>query len=130
MVSWWIDVGPCPRPLPALHPWPRPCPHRGVGLIGGSKFGGVLCGCGCVFVLVDLEARHNLIHNGVGVVETQFVNFSSILSEFKASFTEVVFKIFSCFVCLVGAFPHPDVVFEDLLPVEDKEGEVYCLTLS
>ena len=96
------DVGPRPRPLPALCPHPRPCPHRGVGLIGGSEFGGVLCGCGCALVLVDLEARHNLIHDGVGVVESQFVNCSSILSEFKASFTEVVFKVFPCFVCLVG----------------------------
>ena len=44
--------------------------HRGVGLIGGSKFGGVLCGCGCAFVLVELEVRHHLIHDGVGVVES------------------------------------------------------------
>ena len=90
----------------------------------------MLCGCGCEFFLVNLEARNHLIHDGVGVVETQLVNCSSILSEFKASFTEVVFKIFPCFVCLVGAFPHPDVFFEDSLPVEDKEGKVYFLTLS
>ena len=43
---------------------------------------------------------------------------------------EAVFKIVPCFVCLVGAFPHPDVVFGDSLPVEDNEGKVYCLTLS
>ena len=104
--------------------------HRGVGLIGGSKFGGVLCGCGCVFVLVDFEARHHLIHYGIGIVEAQLVNCSFGFSEFKVSFTEVVFKIFPCFVRLVGAFPCPDVVFEDLLPVEDNEGEVYCLDLN
>ena len=104
--------------------------HRGVGMIGGSELGGVLCGCGFAFVLVDLEARHNLIHDGVGVVESQFVNCSSGFSEFKVSFTEVVFKIVPCFVCLVGAFPLPDVVFEYSLPVEYNEGEVYCLTLS
>ena len=46
------------------------------------------------------------------------------------SFTEVMFEIFSCFVHLFGAFPRPDVIFEYLLPVEDNEGEVYCLTLS
>ena len=104
--------------------------HRGAGLVGGSEFGGVFCGCGCAFVLVDLEARHHLIHNGVGVVESQFVNCSSSFSEFKVSFTEVMFKIVPCFVRLVGAFPRPDVVFEDLFPVKDNEGVVYCLTLS
>ena len=51
--------------------------HRGVGLIGGSELGGVLCGCGCAFVLVNLEACHHLIHDGVGVVEVQFVNCST-----------------------------------------------------
>ena len=71
-----------------------------------------------------------MIHDGVGVVEDQFVNCSSGFSEFKVSFTEVVFKIFPCFVRLVGAFSRPDVVFEYLLPIEDNEGEVYCLTLS
>ena len=104
--------------------------HRGVGLIGGSKFGGVLCGCGCAFILVDLEAHHYLVHNGVGIVESQFVNCSSSFSELKVIFTEVMFKIVPCFVRLVGAFPRPDVVFEDSLPVEDNEGEVYFLTLS
>ena len=104
--------------------------HRGFGLIGGSDFGGVLCGCGCAFVLVDLEARHHLIHDGVSVVEAQFVNCSSGFSKFNVSFMEVVLKIVPCFVCLVGAFPLPDVVFEDLLSVEDNEGKVYCLTMS
>ena len=104
--------------------------HRGVGLIGGSEFGGVLCGCGYAFVLVDFEACHNLIHNGVGVVEAQFVNCSSGFSEFKGSFTEVVFKIVPCFLRLVGAFTRPDVVFEYFLPVEDNKGEIYCLNLS
>ena len=43
--------------------------HRGVGLIGGSEFSGVLCGCGCAFFLVDLKARHHLIHDRVVVVK-------------------------------------------------------------
>ena len=90
----------------------------------------MLCGCGCAFVLVDLEARHHLIQYGVGVVESQFVYCFSGFSEFKVSFTEVVFKIFPCFLRLVGAFPRPDVVFEDSLTVEDNEGKVYCLSLS
>ena len=81
--------------------------HFGVVMIGGSKFGGVLCGCGCAFLLVDFEARHHLIHYGVGIVEAQLVNCSFGFSEFKVSFTEVVFKIFPCFVRLVGAFPPP-----------------------
>ena len=42
--------------------------HRGVGLIGGCEFGCVLGGGGCVFILVDLEARHNLIYDDVGSV--------------------------------------------------------------
>ena len=63
-------------------------------------------------------------------MEAQFVNCSSGFSEFKVSFTEVVFKIFLCFVRLVGAFPRPDVVFEDSFPVEDNKGKVYSLTLS
>ena len=57
--------------------------HCGVGLIGGSEFGGVLCGCDCAFVLVNLVARHHLIHDGVGVAESQFFNCSSGFSEFK-----------------------------------------------
>ena len=87
--------------------------HRGVGLIGGSEFSGVLCGCGCALLLVDVEAHHHLIHDGLGFLEAQFVNFSSGFSEFKVSFMEVVFKIFPCFVRLVDAFPLPDVFFED-----------------
>ena len=90
----------------------------------------MLCGCVCAFVPVNLEARHHLVNNGVGVVEAQFIVCSSIFSKFKVSFTEVMFKIFPYFVRLVGAFPHPDVIFEDSLPVEDNEGKVYCLTLS
>ena len=90
----------------------------------------MLCGCGCAFVLINLEARHHLVHDGVGVVEDQFGNCYSSFSEFKVSFMEVMFKIVSCFVRLVGAFSHPDVVFEDSLPVENKKGEVCCLTLS
>ena len=90
----------------------------------------MLCGCGCAFVFVDLEAHHHLVHDGVGVVESQFVNCTSSLSEFKVIFAEVIIKIVSCFVRSVGAFPRPDVVFEDSLPVEDNEGEVNCLNLS
>ena len=45
------------------------------------------------------------------------------------SFTEVMFKVVTCFVRLVGAFPRSDVVFEDSLPVKDNKGEVYCLNL-
>ena len=90
----------------------------------------MLCGCCCAFILVDLEARHHLVHDGVGVVEAQLVNCSSNLSGLKVRFTEVMSKIVPCFVCLVGAFPRPDVVFEDSLPVEDNEGEVCCLNMS
>ena len=103
--------------------------HHDVGLIGGSESSGVLCGCGCAFVLVNLEACHHLIHDGVGVVGAQLVNCSYSFSEFKVSFTEVVFKIVPCFVRLVGAFPRPNSVFEHLLPVGYNKGEVYCLTL-
>ena len=104
--------------------------HCGVGLIGGSEYGGVLCGCGCTFILVYLEAHHHLIHDGLGVVESQFVNRSPGLSDFKVRFTEVVFKIVPCFVRLAGAFPRPDVVFEYSLPVEDNKGNIYYLILS
>ena len=48
--------------------------HRGIGLIGRSDFVDVMCGCGCAFVLIDLEAHHHLIHDCIGVVEAQFVN--------------------------------------------------------
>ena len=71
-----------------------------------------------------------MIYNGIGVVEYQFVNCSSGFYEFKVSLTGVVFKIVPYFIRLVGAFPRPDVVFEYSLPVEDNEGEDYCLTLS
>ena len=43
---------------------------------------------------------------------------------------EVVLEVIPCFVIRIGAFPRPDVVFKDLLFVEDNEGEVYCLTLG
>ena len=46
------------------------------------------------------------------------------------SFSEVMFEIIPSFVHLVCALPRSYVIFEDLLPVEDKEGEVNCLTLS
>ena len=103
--------------------------HSGVGLLGRNELGGMLCGCGCTFVLANLEARHRLIHDGVGIVEDQFFYCSSSFSEFKLNFTEVMFKNFPCFLHLVGAFLRLDVFFEDSLPVEDNKGEIYCLTL-
>ena len=57
----------------------------------------MLCGCGCALVFVNLEARHHLVHNGDGVVKSQFINFPSSLSEFKVSFAEVMFKIVPSF---------------------------------
>ena len=83
-----------------------------------------------MFVLVDLELRHHLIYDGVGLVEVQFVNCSAGFPEFKVSFLEVVFEVIPCFVLRIGAFPRPDVVFENSLSMEDYEGEVYCLTMS
>ena len=80
----------------------------------------MLGGYGCALVLVDLRARHNLIYNGVGVVEAQFVNHSAGFPVFKLSFLEVVFEVIPCFVRRVGAFPRLDVVFEDSLFVEDN----------
>ena len=91
--------------------------HHGVVLIGGRKCGSVLCGCGSALVFVDLEACHNLVDNGVGVVEAEFINITSCFSEFKVSFAEVVFEVVPRFVCLVCALPRLDVIFEDLLPV-------------
>ena len=104
--------------------------HRGVGLIGRCEFGCVLGGGGCAFVLVDLEAHHHLVYDGIGVVEAQFVNRSVGLPKFKVNFSEVVLEFIPCFVRRIGAFPHSYVVFEELLSVEDNEGEVYCLTLD
>ena len=94
--------------------------HRGVGLVGGCKFGCVLGGCGCVLLLVDLGVHHNLIYNGVGIVEAQFVNRSAGFPVFKVSFLEVVFEVIPYVVCRIGAFPRPNVVFEDSLFVEDN----------
>ena len=104
--------------------------HRGVSLIGGCEFGCVLGVGGCAFVLVDLEARHHLIYNGVVVVEAQFINHSTGFSEFNVSFSEVVLEIIPCFLRLVGVFPGPDAVFEYPLSVEENEGEVYCMALD
>ena len=83
-----------------------------------------------MLVFIDLEALHHLVHKGVGVVKYQCIDFPSNLSEFKVSFAEVIFEIFPSFVRFVCALPRSDVIFEDSLPVEDNEGEVYCLTLS
>ena len=88
------------------------------------------CGCGCALVFADLEARHHLVHNGVGVMKSQFINFTSSFSEFNVSFAEFMFEIVPCFVRLVCALPCLDIIFEDSLPVEDDKGEVDFLTLS
>ena len=73
---------------------------------------------GCrAFVFVDLKARHHLVDNGVGVVEAEFIDGTSCLSEFKVSFTEVMLEFTPRFVCLVCAFPLSDVIFEDQLLV-------------
>ena len=53
----------------------------------------MLCGCGSALVFVDLEARHYLVHNGVGVVESEFVNRTSCFYELKANFGEVMFEV-------------------------------------
>ena len=89
----------------------------------------MLGGGGCAFFLVNLEAHHHLIYNGVGVVESHFVVHSSGFPEFKASLSEVVLEVILFFVRQIGAFPRPDVVFEDSLYVEDNEGEFYFITL-
>ena len=43
----------------------------------------MLGGGGRAFVLVNLEACHHFIYNGVGVVQAQFVNRSAGFSELK-----------------------------------------------
>ena len=77
----------------------------------------MLCSCGSAIIFFKLEARHHLVHNGVGVVEAKFINSTSCISEFKVSFAEVMFEVVPRFVCLVCAFPRSDVIFEDSLPV-------------
>ena len=104
--------------------------HNCIGLIGGREFGYTLGDGGCAFVLVYLEARHNLIYDGVGVVKSKIVNCAAGFPEFKVSFSEVVLEVVTCFVLWIGAFLRPDIVFEDLLSVEDNGGKVYCLTLG
>ena len=89
--------------------------HRGVGLIGGRKCVSMLCGGGRAFVIFDMEARHHLVDNGVGVVESEFIDGTSCFSDFKVSFAEVVLEVFPRFVYLVCAFPRSDVIFEDPL---------------
>ena len=76
--------------------------HRGVSLIGGYEFGCVLGGGGCTFVLINLEAHHHFIYDGVGVVEYQFVNSSNGFPEFKVSLSEVVLEVIPCFVHRIG----------------------------
>ena len=104
--------------------------HRGVGLIDRCKLGCVFIGGGCAFVLVNLEARHHLIYDGVGVVESQFVNCVACFPEFKVRLSEVVLEVVPFFILRIGAFPRTYVVFEDSISVEDNEGKVYCLTLG
>ena len=87
--------------------------HIGVGLIGGCNFGCVFGDSGCVLVFVDLEVFHIVVYDGHGVVESQIVNCSAGFSEFKVSFLEVVFEVIPSFVGRIGAFPCPDVVFEN-----------------
>ena len=89
----------------------------------------MLGGGGCAFFLVNLEAHHHLIYDGVGVVESHFVVHSSGFPEFKASLSEVVLEVISFFVHPIGAFPRLYVVFENSLSVEENKGEFYCLTL-
>ena len=90
----------------------------------------MLGGGGCAFSLVDLEVLHHLIYNGIGVVESQFVNSSTGFPDFKVSFSEVVLEFIPCFVLRIGAFPRPFVVFENSLSPKDNKGKVYCLTLG
>ena len=104
--------------------------HHVVGFIDGCEFVWVLGGGGCAFFLVDLEVRHHLIYDGIGIAEAQFVNCSTGFPEFKVSFSEAVPEVVPCFVLRIGAFLHLDVVFEDLLSMDNNEGEVYCLTMG
>ena len=85
--------------------------HRCVGMIGGCEFGCMLGGGGCAFVLVNFEARHHLIYNGVSVVKYQFVNSAASFPDFKVSFSEVVLEVVPCFVRRIGSFPRLYVVF-------------------
>ena len=91
--------------------------HRGIGLVGGRECSSVLCECGSAPVVVDLESRHHLIHNGVGVVKPDFIYCTYCLYEFKESFAEVIFEVIPRFVRLVCALPLLDAIFEDSLPV-------------
>ena len=83
-----------------------------------------------MIVLIDLEALHHFIYDGIGVVEAQFVYRSACFPDLKVSFLGAVFQVIPCFVCRIGVFPLPDVVFEDSLFVEDNKFKVYCLNLG
>ena len=61
-----------------------------------------------------------MIYDGVGVVKSQFFNCASGFPEFKVRFSAVVLEVVPCFVRGIGAFPHPDVIFEDLMSVKDN----------
>ena len=69
----------------------------------------------CAFIFINLEAHHNLIYNGVGILESKFIDRSACFSELKVSFSEVVLEMFPIFVRRSGAFPRTYVVFEHLL---------------
>ena len=90
----------------------------------------MLCGCSCAFVFVDLEARHHLIDNGLGVVEAEFIDGASCFLEFKVSLAEVVLEVGPLLVSVICTFPCVDVIFEDPLFVKDEEGGVDCLDLG
>ena len=103
--------------------------HRGVGLFGACDFGCMLDSGECAFAFFNLEVRHHLIYDGVGVVEANFVKRSSGIFEIKLRFLEVVLEIFPSFLRQSGAFLRTGVVIENSLFVEDNEGEVDCLNL-
>ena len=90
----------------------------------------MLCGCGHAFVFINLEARHHLINNGIGVLEDELVDGAYCFSEFKVIFAEVVLEVGPRLVCVVCTFSCADVIFEDPLFLQDDKGEVDCLDLG
>ena len=90
----------------------------------------MLCDCGRAFGFFDLEARHYLIDNGVGVVEAEFIDSASCFSELKVSFAEVVLDVHPLLLCGVCTFLRAGVIFEDPLFVQDDKGKVDYLALG